>query len=73
MHEARLPELAREIVQGKSNWLLPLSGGRPWLERPPLPHWYTAGSMWLFGQTHTEWVARLPAALMGTILVLLGA
>lgn len=73
MHEARLPQLSREIVLGQSDWLLPLSGGRPWLERPPLPHWLTAGSMLLFGQTEVAWVARLPAALAGTSIVLLGA
>ncbi len=73
MHESRLPQLAREMVQGQSSYILPQSGGRPWLERPPLPHWFTAGSMLLFGRTDAEWVARLPAALMGTSIVLMGA
>ena len=72
IHEARLPELAREMVQGTSNWLLPQSGGRPWLERPPLPHWFTALSMLIFRSTDTTWVVRLPAAIFGTSLVLSG-
>jgi len=38
MHEARLPQTAREM-QATGELLLPHSGSRPWLERPPLPHW----------------------------------
>jgi 4-amino-4-deoxy-L-arabinose transferase-like glycosyltransferase len=73
MHESRLPELSREIVRGQSNWLLPQSGGRPWLERPPLPHWFTALSMLAFARTDAAWVARIPAAAAGCIVVLAGA
>src|SRR5574341_938662 len=40
MHEARLPQTAREM-QITGDYLFPTSGGRPWLERPPLPHWIT--------------------------------
>jgi 4-amino-4-deoxy-L-arabinose transferase-like glycosyltransferase len=73
VHEARLPQLAREMALGESDWLLPQSGGRPWLERPPLPHWFTAASMVLFRRTDAAWAARIPAALMGCAMVLTGA
>lgn len=72
MHEARLPELAREMLH-TGQWLLPQSGGRPWLERPPLPHWFIAASDAMFGRTDREWIVRLPSAIMGTIVVLLVA
>jgi 4-amino-4-deoxy-L-arabinose transferase-like glycosyltransferase len=70
MHEARLPETSREMLQNH-HWLLPTSGGRPWLERPPLPHWFVIGAMKLIGRTDRVWVVRLPSAVMGTLTVLL--
>ena len=73
VHEARLPQLAREMIRQHSSWILPQSGGRPWLERPPLPHWATAISMKLFGRTDALWVVRLPAAIMGCLLSMIGA
>jgi 4-amino-4-deoxy-L-arabinose transferase-like glycosyltransferase len=73
VHEARVPQLAREMARGQSDWLLPQSGGRPWLERPPLPHWFTALSMLAFNRTDELWVVRLPAAIAGLIVVLVGA
>lgn len=72
MHEARLPELAREMIQ-TGHWMLPQSGGRPWLERPPLPHWFIAASCLIFGRADVEWVVRLPSAMMGALIVLLVA
>jgi len=56
------------------DWLIPRSGGRPWLERPPLPHWITIAVSALVGE-HCDrvWVVRLPAALMGTAVVFMTA
>jgi 4-amino-4-deoxy-L-arabinose transferase-like glycosyltransferase len=70
MHEARLPQTSREMLQNH-HWLLPTSGGRPWLERPPLPHWIVIASMKLFGHVDRVWIVRLPSAVMGTLTVLL--
>jgi len=71
LHEARLPETAREML-ANHNWLFPQSGGRPWLERPPFPHWLLIGVSLVCGQKcDTEWVVRLPSVLMGTFVVLL--
>ncbi|HSV15165.1 MAG TPA: glycosyltransferase family 39 protein [Tepidisphaeraceae bacterium] len=69
MHEARLPQTSREML-ATHRWLLPHSGIRPWLERPPLPHWIVIGSMKLFGHDDRVWVVRLPSAIMGVIIVL---
>ena len=70
MHEARLPETAREM-KAAGEWLLPHSGIRPWLERPPLPHWIVIGAMTLLGADNQVWIVRLPSACMGLATVLL--
>ncbi|HMP59080.1 MAG TPA: hypothetical protein PKD86_06985, partial [Gemmatales bacterium] len=38
MHESVLPQCTREM-HDRGDWLTPHSGGRPWLHRPPPPHW----------------------------------
>ena len=61
LHEARLAELSREMF-ANHNWLFPQSGGRPWLERPPLPQWIEVGTSLLLGQRcDAVWVVRLPS------------
>jgi len=73
LHEARLPELSREMMRD-GYWLIPHSGGRPWLERPPLPHWFTISiSMLLRQRCDSVWVVRMPAVLAGGATVLLTA
>lgn len=71
LHEARLPQLAREMMR-THDWLIPRSGGRPWLERPPLPHWIEIAFSEILGR-HCDkiWVVRLPAAMMGAMTVVL--
>ncbi|HUU21665.1 MAG TPA: phospholipid carrier-dependent glycosyltransferase [Phycisphaerae bacterium] len=70
MHEARLPQTAREMLSG-GDWVIPRCGGRPWLERPPLPIWITAGVGFVFGGEATEWIYRIPSALCGCGVVLM--
>jgi 4-amino-4-deoxy-L-arabinose transferase-like glycosyltransferase len=70
MHEARLPETSREML-ARHELLLPTSGGRPWLERPPLPHWVVMSAMAVTGRVDRVWVVRLPSAVMGTVTVVL--
>jgi 4-amino-4-deoxy-L-arabinose transferase-like glycosyltransferase len=73
LHEARLPETSREML-ATHTWLFPQSGGRPWLERPPLPHWILIGVSLLLGQhVDSVWVVRLPSVLMGLSIVLMTA
>ena len=70
LHEGRLPEVSREMMRN-GNWLIPMSGGRPWLERPPLPHWMTIATSAVLGQhCDSVWVVRLPAAIAGVVAVL---
>jgi 4-amino-4-deoxy-L-arabinose transferase-like glycosyltransferase len=76
LHEARLPETAREMLLSHHwlFWIFPQSGGRPWLERPPVPHWVLIGTSLLLGQRcDSVWVVRLPSVIMGTLVVLLTA
>ena len=70
MHEARLPEASREMLAA-GDWIIPRCGGRPWLERPPLPHWITMGVASLFGRCDQVWIVRIPPVLMGLASVLM--
>jgi hypothetical protein len=73
LHEARLPECSREMMR-TGNFLIPTSGGRPWLERPPLPHWIMIGVAEVLGQQcDSEWSVRIPPALCGLLIVLMTA
>src|SRR5258708_21920496 len=59
LHEARLPQTSREMM-ANHDYLVPRSGGRPWLERPPLPHWITIATSAILGQRcDPVWVVRL--------------
>lgn len=73
LHEARLPELSREMMAGH-HWLVPMDGDRPWLERPPLPHWMMIGVAKLIGQRcDTRWSVGIPPALAGLLIVIMVA
>ena len=72
MHEGVLPQSSREML-ADGDWIIPKSGGRPWLERPPLPQWITVTVATLVGRCDREWVVRLAPTLMGTYVVLLVA
>ena len=72
MHEGRLPQCAREML-ANGNWLIPQSGGIPWLEFPPFPHWVEILTGHVFGRLDAVWIARIPPALMGLLTVLLVA
>jgi 4-amino-4-deoxy-L-arabinose transferase-like glycosyltransferase len=71
LHEARLPECSREMM-AQHDWLIPMNGTRPWLERPPFPHWVMIAVATVIGQhCDTEWSARIPPALAGLLIVLM--
>jgi 4-amino-4-deoxy-L-arabinose transferase-like glycosyltransferase len=73
LHEARLPECSREML-ANHDWLVPMNGSRPWLERPPFPHWVMMAVSTVIGQNcDTEWSARIPPALAGLLIVLMTA
>jgi 4-amino-4-deoxy-L-arabinose transferase-like glycosyltransferase len=70
MHESVLPQCTREMYES-GNWLVPTSGDRPWLHRPPLPHWVLLAIATVAGRCDAEWVVRLGPTLMSTFTVLL--
>ncbi len=66
--EARNFTTAREMLDD-GNWLLTTLNGEPRYQKPPLPTWLTAFSGAIFGLQNVA-ALRLPAALMGLLLVL---
>jgi 4-amino-4-deoxy-L-arabinose transferase-like glycosyltransferase len=73
LHEARLPECSREMMAGHQ-WLIPMNGDRPWLERPPFPHWCMIAVAELLHQhCDNEWSVRIAPALAGLLIVLMTA
>jgi 4-amino-4-deoxy-L-arabinose transferase-like glycosyltransferase len=65
--EPRYAQVAREMLQ-RSDWITPVLGGQPWLEKPPLYYWQAMFAYRIFGVS--DWAARLPSALDATFLVL---
>src|SRR5947208_5652506 len=53
------------------DWIIPTYGGRPWLERPPLPHWCTGTFALAFGTG--ERGMEVASILAGTVCLLLTA
>jgi 4-amino-4-deoxy-L-arabinose transferase-like glycosyltransferase len=65
--EPRYAQVAREMLE-RHDWITPVLGGRPWLEKPPLYYWQAILAYSVFGVS--DWAARLPSALDATFLVL---
>ena len=65
--EPRYAQVAREMLE-RHDWITPVLGGRPWLEKPPLYYWQAMLAYGIFGVS--DWAARLPAALDASFLVL---
>jgi 4-amino-4-deoxy-L-arabinose transferase-like glycosyltransferase len=65
--EPRYAQVAREMLE-RHDWITPVLGGQPWLEKPPLYYWQAMLAYRIFGVS--DWVARLPSALDATFLVL---
>jgi 4-amino-4-deoxy-L-arabinose transferase-like glycosyltransferase len=69
-HEARSAQNAQDILDD-GNWGLPrLYDGQVELQKPPGFYWLVALVGWLLGGVD-EWAVRLPAAIAGTLTVLL--
>ncbi len=66
--EARNFTTAREMIN-LDNWIFTTLNNEPRYEKPPLPTWMTAISMFLFGMK-SLFALRLPAAIMGTLTVI---
>lgn len=65
--EARNLTTAREMLQ-KNNWLEPTMNGELRLEKPPLPTWIAAVTMYFSGDEDLS-LLRLPAALAALLMV----
>jgi 4-amino-4-deoxy-L-arabinose transferase-like glycosyltransferase len=65
--EPRYAQVAREMLE-RHDWITPVLGGQPWLEKPPLYYWQAMVAYSIFGVT--DWAARLPSAFNATLLVL---
>jgi 4-amino-4-deoxy-L-arabinose transferase-like glycosyltransferase len=65
--EPRYAQVAREMLQ-RHDWITPVLGGHPWLEKPPLYYWQAIVAYRLLGVS--DWAARLPSTIDATFLVL---
>ncbi len=65
--EPRYAQVAHEML-ARRDWITPVLGGRPWLEKPPLYYWQAMVAYAIFGVS--DWAARLPSAFDATLLVL---
>jgi 4-amino-4-deoxy-L-arabinose transferase-like glycosyltransferase len=70
-HEVDAAGGARQMI-ADGDWLKPKIGDHLWLEKPPLFHWFVSVAYLLSGGA-SEWAARLPSALAGSIIVFLMA
>jgi 4-amino-4-deoxy-L-arabinose transferase-like glycosyltransferase len=68
--EALYAEAAREML-ASGDWITPRVNGAPFLEKPPLYYWLAAAGFKVFGPS--PFAARLPAALMAMLTVVLTA
>ena len=64
--EPRYAQVAREML-ARHDWITPMLGGSPWLEKPPLFYWQAMLAYSFFGVS--DWAARLPSAVDATLLV----
>ncbi len=64
--EPRYAQVAREML-ARHDWITPMLGGKPWLEKPPLYYWQTMLAYSVFGVS--DWAARLSSALDATLMV----
>jgi 4-amino-4-deoxy-L-arabinose transferase-like glycosyltransferase len=69
-HEAVHCQNVREMW-ASHDWIIPTYGGRPWLERPPLPHWATGAFVALVGHPEQAWAYRGASVLAGMLIVLM--
>jgi 4-amino-4-deoxy-L-arabinose transferase-like glycosyltransferase len=65
--EPRYAQIAREMLE-RHDWIVPVLGGKPWLEKPVLFYWQAMLSYSVFGVS--DWAARIPNALNAVAMVL---
>jgi len=67
--EPRYAQVAREML-ARHDWVTPFLYGHPWLEKPPLYYW-CAMLVYKGAGGVTDTAARLPAAILSSLLILL--
>ena len=65
--EPRYAEVAREML-ARRDWITPVLGNQPWLEKPPLYYWQAMVAYDIFGVS--DWASRLPSAVDATLMVM---
>ena len=65
--EPRYAQVAREML-ARHDWVTPVLYGHPWLEKPPLYYWCAMLAYKGAGGV-SDWAARLPSAILGTLMV----
>ena len=65
--EPRYAQIAREMLV-RHDWITPVLGGKPWLEKPVLYYWQAMLAYSIFGVS--DWAARIPSAVDATLLVI---
>jgi 4-amino-4-deoxy-L-arabinose transferase-like glycosyltransferase len=65
--EPRYAQIAREMLQ-RGDWVTPVLGGQPWLEKPPLYYWATMLAYKATGEV-SDWAARLPSAISCSLMI----
>src|SRR5581483_11138651 len=65
--EPRYAQVAREMLD-RHDWVTPVLGGHPWLEKPPLYYWQAMIVYSIVGVSDTA--ARIPSAFDATLLII---
>ena len=65
--EPRYAEVAREMLT-RRDWITPVLGNQPWLEKPPLYYWQAMVAYDVLGVS--DWASRLPSAVDATLMVI---
>jgi len=65
--EPRYAQVAREMLD-RHDWITPVLGGQPWLEKPPLYYWQAMLVYSVMGVSDAA--ARIPSAIDATLLVI---
>lgn len=65
--EPRYAQIAREML-ARHDWITPVLGQKPWLEKPILYYWEAMLSYSISGVS--DWAARIPSAVDATLVVI---
>ena len=65
--EPRYAQVARQMLE-RRDWVTPVLGGQPWLEKPPLYYWQAMLVYSVIGVS--DIAARIPSAIDATLLVI---